>query len=49
LPTWSPAMSRTGRPRIREMKTEFALAATPRLSQPDGDTVDGKLVRVCGF
>jgi hypothetical protein len=25
LPTWSPAASRTGSPRMREMKTEVAL------------------------
>ncbi len=32
LPTWSPASSRTGRFRIREMKTEVAEVATGRLS-----------------
>ncbi len=34
LPTWSPALSRTGRLLMREMKTEVAVAeATRRLSQ----------------
>ena len=26
LPTWSPALSSTGRPRMREMKTEVVVA-----------------------
>src|SRR5215212_9811226 len=35
LPTWSPALSSTGRPRIREMKTDVPAGdATSRVSQP---------------
>src|SRR5215212_10871518 len=34
LPTWSPALSSTGRPRIREMKTDVPAGdATSRVSQ----------------
>ena len=31
---------------MREMKTEVALAATLRLSQPHADAVDGKLAQM---
>ena len=37
LPTWSPASSRTGRLRIREMKTEVAVVGTrPIIPAPTG-------------